>query len=177
VKYSVLPDFGHRGAKNKVMLIKILRTPQDSRECLRHAKEEYDMIYGSAESGPVSHMTDVSEKQKIWMGLSQASGLTACVISDQPVGVSVKRMIQRDFFVLSSRFFAHREATRKRYLFYKLWTAKAAQSAMIGEGLPDALRRSDYRAVSHFEFLYGYALSVAGEGRLFVVLFWEKVAK
>lgn len=146
-------------------------------ECLRMAKEEYRLFYGSAESGPLNHAQNGGEGGKVWASCSRAAGIGVCALSDKPVGISVKRMVKREYYAVSSRFFGRGEATGKRYRFYKLWTAKAALAALTGENFPDALRRRDYRAVSHFDFLYGYALSVAGEGKIYIGLIEDKGAQ
>jgi phosphopantetheinyl transferase len=156
------------------MLIRILHKSGDDGECLRFAKEEYDLLYGSAESGPVCNTAKNEGGQKIWTGISVSEGLRVCALSNQPVGICIKRMTRRNFFAISSRFFCPGEATPKRYRFYKLWTSKAALAALTGEQLPEALKRCDYGTVSHFEFLYGYALAVAGKGQIFVGLFSDR---
>lgn len=160
------------------MLLKISRYKGDSDSCIRYAAEEYLRFNGLEPSGDIgiarSDCKPYLTNLPYYVSFSHTKGLKACAVSEKPVGVDVERMsLKRDFAALSGRFFAKGEKTGKRYRFYKLWTAKEAIKKLKDIPLVDALRASDYRYVRHFDFINGVALSAAGEGSFFIVLFFD----
>lgn len=159
------------------MLIKISKDKGDSDSCIRYAVQEYADYFGYPIAQPINILrTDgkpTLEGLPYQVSFSHTKGFKACVVSDKAVGVDIEKMsLGRDYYALSKRFFAPTEATKNRYQFYKLWTAKEALKKLIDIPLPEALRLTDYNSVRHFDFISSIALSVAGEGNFFIVLFF-----
>lgn len=159
------------------MLIKISKDKGDSDSCIRYAVQEYAGFFGCRITLPINILRadgkPILDGLPYFVSFSHTKDFKACVVSDKAVGVDIERMTTgRDYHSLSKRFFAPDEATKNRYKFYKLWTAKEALKKLIGVPLPEALRLTDYTGVRHFDFINGIALSVAGEGSFFIVLFF-----
>lgn len=159
------------------MLLKINKDRGDSDSCIRFAAEEYMRFNGLEINGPVEisriNGKPILENLPFFVSFSHTKGIKACAVSDKQVGVDVERMCgNRDFFALSKRFFGEGESTKRRYQFYKLWTAKEALKKLTEAPLTEVLKTTDYSKVRHFDFIAGIALSVAGCGKFFIVLFF-----
>ncbi len=160
-----------------MMLLKISKDKGDSESCIRYAAREYMAFMGLETEEPVEIRRHkgkpVLENLPFFVSFSHTASMKACAVSDKEVGIDVERMTGgKDFAALSKRFFAGGEITGKRREFYKLWTAKEALKKLTDIPLIDALRLSDYSKVRHFDIIEGISLSVAGEGKFFIVLFF-----
>lgn len=110
-------------------------------------------------------LADAEGERTLFASLSHSGEITACALSERPVGIDMQERKKIDFAAVSARFFSKQTEDEKE--FYSLFCAAEARYKADGGSFFAAMKKGT-EGVRTYELFPGYAFAVKGEEEVFL---------
>ena len=110
-------------------------------------------------------LADGEGKRILFVSVTHSGEITACALSEQPVGIDIQERKKIDFAAVSARFFSKQTEDEKE--FYRLFCAAEARYKADGGSFFAAMKKGT-EGVRTYELFPGYAFAVKGEEEVFL---------
>lgn len=110
-------------------------------------------------------LADGEGKRILFVSVTHSGEITACALSEQPVGIDIQKRKKIDFAAVSARFFSKQTEDEKE--FYRLFCAAEARYKADGGSFFAAMKKGT-EGVRTYELFPGYAFAVKGEEEVFL---------
>ena len=110
-------------------------------------------------------LADGEGKRILFVSVTHSGEITACALSERPVGIDIQERKKIDFAAVSARFFSKQTEDEKE--FYRLFCAAEARYKADGGSFFAAMKKGT-EGVRTYELFPGYAFAVKGEEEVFL---------
>lgn len=105
-------------------------------------------------------LADAEGERTLFASLSHSGEITACALSEQPVGIDIQKRKKIDFAAVSARFFSKKTEDEKE--FYRLFCAAEARYKADGGSFFAAMKKGT-EGVRIYDLFSEYTFAVKGE--------------
>lgn len=95
--------------------------------------------------------------ENLFVSISHSGGKFAVCASQNPIGIDIEKIADRDFDSIVKRIFGAKEKeyyskNKSADAFYEIWTRKEAYSKILGDGIRDIIKGTDTFSLDGYEF-------------------------
>lgn len=110
-------------------------------------------------------LADAEGRKTLFASLSHSGEITACALSEKPVGIDIQERKKIDFAAVSARFFPKKTEDEKE--FYRLFCSAEARYKADGGSFFAAMKKGT-EGVRIYDLFQGYTFAVKGEEEVFL---------
>lgn len=136
-------------------VVKIFDCKNENRDECRAKADEILINMGAKNIIRLENGKPVAEN--LFVSISHSGGKCAVCASQNPIGIDIEKIADRDFDGIVKRTFGAKEKeyyskNKSSEAFYEIWTRKEAYSKISGDGIRDIMRATDTFSLDGYEF-------------------------